>query len=291
MPVASVVQALAQRTIAGATVVPLGADGTLCVYSSSTTHLLVDLFGSYSPGAGQKFEPMAPTRAYDSRAGGARLAQGSVITVPIAGRGGVPAGATGAALSVQAVDPSGPGYVTVFPCSQSMPVVSSLNVVAAGNIANHVEVALSSAGAVCVYVSSAMHIIVDVSGWYGDGATTEFHSLTPVRALDTRNSVGLTGAFAGGANRSFAVAGANGVPGAAAVRAVIAEVTSVGPASVGFLTVHPCQAVVPQVSMVQTWPNGNVASAVVGADDDAGRWCVYTSTSMHVLVDISGYFS
>jgi hypothetical protein len=49
--------------------------------------------------------------------------------------------------------------------------------------------------------------------------------------------------------------------------------------------------VVPQVSMVQTWPNGNVASAVIGADDDAGRWCVYTSTSMHVLVDISGYFS
>ncbi len=290
-PTASVVQATAQRTIAGATVVPLGADGTFCVYTSAATHMLVDLFGSYSASTGQKFEPVSPARVLDSRSAGARLAAGSVVTILLSGVGGVPAGATGAALSVQAIDPTGAGYVTVFPCSPTVPVVSSLNVVATGNIANHVEVALSVAGTVCVYVSSAMHIIVDLSGWYGTGATTEFHALTPVRALDTRNNIGLSGAFAPMVSRSLLLAGTYGLPTAATLRAVVGEVTAVGPPLVGYLTVYPCQSVVPQVSMVQTWAGANAASVVIGADDDQGRWCILTSTSMHVLVDVSGYFS
>ena len=290
-PVASVVQATTQRTIAGATVVPLGADGTFCVYTSAATHLLVDLFGYYSASAGQKFEPVSPARLLDSRAGGSRLAAGSIVTIAVGGTASVPAGATAAALTVQAIDPTGAGFVTVFPCSQSVPVVSSLNVVAAGNIANHVEVALSAAGTVCVYVSAPMHIIVDLSGWFGTGATSEFHALIPVRALDTRNDIGLSGAFTPLVNRSLMLAGTNGLPVAAKLRAVVGGVTAVGPTSAGYLTVYPCQSVVPQVSMVQTWAGANAASVVIGADDDLGRWCILTSTSMHVLVDVSGYFS
>ena len=290
-PVASVVQAVAQRTIAGSTVVPLGADGTFCVYTSTATHLLVDLFGAYSPAAGQKFEPTAPTRVLDSRSAGARLAAGTVVTIPLNPAAGVPAGSSGVALSVQAIDPTGAGFVTVFPCSPTMPVVSSLNVASSANIANHVEVGLSATGTVCVYVSSAMHIIVDLSGWYGAGATTEFHALTPVRALDTRNGIGLSGSFSPMVSRAFTLAGTNGLPAAATVRAVVAEVTAVEPTSAGYLTVHPCEAVVPQVSMVQTWGPANAASTVIGVDDDFGRWCILTSASMHVLVDVSGYFS
>lgn len=293
-PVASVVQAVAQRNIAGATVVPLGADGTFCIYSFVTTHLLVDLFGSYSPTSGGKFEPMSPLRLYDSRSSGRRVAAGAIVTIPVTGVGGAagaPTGATGAALSVQAIDPSGDGYVTVYPCSPSVPVVSSVNVVAAGNIANHVEVALSGAGSVCVYVSTPMHLIVDLSGWYGAGATTEFHAMTPVRALDTRNNIGLSEAFGAGANRAVTLAGTNGLPAAATLRAVVGEVTAVSATGVGFLTVHPCVAAVPEVSMVQTWPGANVASLVIGADDGLGRWCIASSKSMHVLIDVSGYFA
>ena len=290
-PTTSVVQATAQRTIAGATVVPLGADGTFCIYTSAATHVLVDLFGSYSASAGQKFEPMSPSRLYDSRSAGVRIAAGSVVTLAVTGAGGIPAGATAAALSVQAIDPAGAGYVTVFPCSPTVPVVSSLNVVSAGNIANHVEVALSAAGTVCVYVSVAMHLIVDLSGWYGSGATTQFHALTPVRVLDTRNNLGLSGAFAPLVGRPFSLAGANGLPPASTLRAIVGEVTAVGPTSVGYLTVYPCQSVVPQVSMVQTWVGANAASVVVGIDDEQGRWCILTSTALHVLVDVNGYFS
>jgi len=291
LPVASVVQAISKRTIAGATVVPLGADGTFCVFTASATHLLVDLFGAYAPGAGQSFEPVTPTRILDSRSGGARPGGGSIVTLQVAGVGAVPSNATAAALSVQAVDPTAAGFVTVFPCAASVPDVSSLNVIAGSNIANHAEVALSAAGTVCLYLSSAMHILVDLSGWYGASGTTQFHALTPVRALDTRKNIGLSGAFAAQSNRSFTLAGVNGLPAAPVLRAVVGEVTSVDSKSVGFLTVHPCLAVVPQVSMVQTWASGNASTAVIGVDDDSGRWCIQTSVSMHVLVDVSGYFS
>ena len=296
-PVTSVVQAIAQRTIAGATVVPLSADGTFCLFTFAASHLLVDLFGAYSPTGGDRFEPISPLRLYDSRSTGQRVAAGTVVTIPAlaavpsVGPDGAAVTATAAALSVQAVSPAAAGYVTVFPCSQSVPVVSSLNVVAGANIANHVEVALSTSGAVCVYVSAAMHVIIDISGWYGDGATTEFHAMTPVRAVDTRNSIGLAGVFAAGSNREVQLAGTNGLPGAGALRAVLGQVAAVSPAAVGFVTVHPCLPVVPQVSVVQTWPGGNAASVVIGADDHLGRWCIAASTQMHVLVDVSGYFA
>lgn len=293
-PVASVVQAIAQRNIAGATVVPLGSDGTFCVYSFVTTHLLVDLFGLYSPTSGSKFEPMSPLRLYDSRSSGQRVGAGAVVMIPVTGVGGTaaaPAGSTGAALSVQAIDPTGDGYVTVYPCSASVPVVSSVNVVTAGNIANHVAVALSGTGAVCVYVSTPMHLIVDLSGWFGPGASTQFHAMTPVRALDTRNGIGLAEAFVGGANRAIGLAGTKGLPDAATLRAVVGQVTAVSATGVGFLTVHPCAATVPEVSMVQTWSGANVASLVIGADDGLGRWCLAASKSMHVLLDVSGYFA
>ena len=290
-PVASVVQAVAQRNVAGATVVPLGVDGTFCVYTLTTTNVLVDLFGAYAPMRGERFEPISPLRVYDSRATGKRLAAGAVVVVPVAGAGGAPAGAAGAALSVQAIDPTGTGYVTVFPCSASVPVVSSLNVVAGVNIANHVEVALGATGAVCVYVSTPMHVIVDLSGWFGQGAGTEFHAMTPVRALDTRINVGMSGAFTAGSNRSLVLAGSNGLPAAPALRAVLAQVTAVSASSAGYLTVHPCAAVVPQVSMVQTSAAANTASVVIGADDNLGRWCIVASNPMHVLVDVSGYFA
>ncbi|MGB8857732.1 MAG: SpoIID/LytB domain-containing protein [Ilumatobacteraceae bacterium] len=289
-PVTSVVQAITSRAVAGATVVPLGADGTFCIYTYATTDVLVDLFGSYQPSVGEKFEPVSPARVYDSRASGRRIAAGSVVTIPIAGAT-APAGATGVALSVQAIDPTGAGFVTVFPCSSAVPIVSSLNVVPAGNIANHVEVALSAAGTVCAFVSTSTHLIVDLSGWYGAGATTEFYAMTPVRALDTRNGIGLSGVFGAGSNRVLPLAGSNGLPPAAALRAVVGEVTSVSASSVGFLTVHPCAAVVPEVSMVQTSSSVNAASVVIGADDAQGRWCIAVSNAMHVLVDVSGYFA
>lgn len=290
-PLVSAVQALAGRVVAGSTVVPLGADGTFCVYSHATTDMVIDLFGSYAPAVGDKYEPIEAVRLYDSRIGVTALPAGTTLQVPVITDGAAPAGATAAALTVHAVSATGGGYVTVYPCSADVPLVSSVNVMDGLGVTNHVEVALSAEGKVCLYVSTAMHIVVDVSGWFGPTATTEFYAVAPVRVLDTRVGTGLVGGFAAGANRALMIAGTSGLPSAEVARAFVAEVTAVTPTYHGWLTVHPCLGSVPDLSMVRYSTPWNAATTVVGPDDATGQWCIAASAPVHVLADVSGYFA
>ena len=49
------------------TVVPVGADGMICVYLSSPMHLVVDLQGSFSSAGAMRFSAIAPERRLDTR--------------------------------------------------------------------------------------------------------------------------------------------------------------------------------------------------------------------------------
>ncbi len=290
-PLASAVQAVAGRVVAGMTIVPLGADGTFCVYSHATTDLVVDLFGTYAVGIGDRYEPMDPTRLYDSRSVTAPLPAGTIVHVKVVAVGKAPAGATAAALTIHSTNATANGFATVYPCSASVPLVASINATKGTGVTNHVESMLSASGEVCVYINVPMHIVVDLSGWFGPAATTDYYAITPVRAVDTRYGTGLSGAFTPNANRAVTLAGTNGLPAASTLRAVMAEVIGVGATSAGYLVVHPCMATVPPLSMVRYVTGVNAATAVAGPDDAAGRWCISASTTVHVVVDISGYFA
>jgi SpoIID/LytB domain protein len=290
-PLSSVVQSVANRVVAGMAVVPLGPDGTFCVYSHTTTNLVVDLFGTYASGTGSKYEPLAPSRVFDSRGLSAPLPAGTILYLPIGGSLKAPAGATGAALTVQSIGATRNGYVTVYPCSATVPLVSSVTVNTGVSLTNHVETMLDGAGRVCVYISAPMHIVVDMSGWFGPTATTEYYAITPVRALDTRYNTGLVGGFTANVDRALTLAGTNGLPPAGVLRAVMAQVTGVGASAAGYITVHPCMSPVPSVSMVRYIPGSAAATSVAGPEDALGRWCISTSSSVHVLVDINGYYA
>jgi SpoIID/LytB domain protein len=290
-PTVSAVQSLPGRAVAGMAIVPLGVDGTFCVFSSVATDLVVDLFGTYAPGVGSKFEPVSPTRLFDSRSSSAPLAAGTIVRIPVVRAAGTPANARGVALTLHALNATRGGFATVYPCSGAVPLVSSINVIGGVSVTNHVQVALNGAGEICVYINVAMHLAVDLSGWFGPTATTEFFAVQPFRAVDTRSGVGLTGPLVAGRGRAVTLAGVNVLPGAAALRAVVAGVTAVSPTSTGFVTVHPCLAVAPSLSMVRYSPNNNSATSVASPDDASGRWCLLASSSVHVLVDVSGYFA
>ena len=90
---------------------------------------------------------------------------GAFVEVQVAGRGGVPADATGAVLNVTATDGTGTGYVTVWPCSGPPPNSSTVNFVAGAPRANASISMLSSDGTVCLVVQEASaQLIVDVNG-------------------------------------------------------------------------------------------------------------------------------
>ena len=86
--------------------VGLGDDGSVTLLAESTsTHLIADLAGYYSPGGGTAFEPVAPVRLMDLRDGTGgvpvgRLAAGRWVDLKVVGRGGVPVDASAVVLNV-----------------------------------------------------------------------------------------------------------------------------------------------------------------------------------------------
>jgi hypothetical protein len=286
-PLTATVQPLVDSVVGGSALVPLASDGTFCVFTNVATHIVIDLFGEFSPGAIGRFEPVAPQRKFDSRPSGTRVPTGSIVRVDVRVGGAVP---NAVALTVHAVDAASGGFVTAWPCSAPQPFVSAANVAARGSVTNHAEVAVGTTGEVCFFVSAAMHLVVDLSGWYGAGGSTDLHAVAPFRAADTRAAHGWTGRFSRHVGRIISLAGLGGLPASPAVRAVAGQITAVDATGAGYLTVHPCQRTAPDLSMLRYPVGRNVAVLVTGATDTSGRWCLVTNASTHLVIDVTGWF-
>lgn len=66
-PEASNVNFARGATVANGVVAPIGADGSICVYTSTNAHLLVDIAGWFGGGAGAGFVGNVPARLVDTR--------------------------------------------------------------------------------------------------------------------------------------------------------------------------------------------------------------------------------
>jgi N-acetylmuramoyl-L-alanine amidase len=248
------------------------------------------------------FRAVRPARIVDTRTGlglpAGVVPAGASRTFQVAGRGGVPASGVGTAvLNVTAVQPSAPGYLTVYPAGRARPVTSNLNLTAGRTVPNLVQVALGSGGKVSVYAANAsVHLVVDVFGWTGNGGAAFtpgeglFNPVAPFRALDTRK----TAALGPGESRRLRVTGTGGTGGvpAAGVSAVVVNLTVTRPTSPGFLTVYPGGQPRPPTSNLNFVAGETRANRVVvpvGAD---GTVAVYNPAgSAHVIVDLNGWYT
>ncbi len=274
----------AEGVTSGGAVVVSGANRVVLV---TAVHDLTSL----TPGR------LADTRATGSTvdgqfAAGGKRAAGSVLELPVAGRGGVPANATSVALNVTAVGPDGGGFLTVFPCGAGQPNASNVNYKPRQDIANAVVAAVGAGGKVCVATSAATDLIVDVNGAFP--IDTTISTASPARVHDSR-ATGATvdgaeqggGRVAAGSTTTVRVAGRAGVPKDA--RAAIVNVTGDATDAAGFVTVFPCGTPKPNASNLN-YPNGGTLAglsvAKLGAD---GTICVFTSAAMQLIVDVTGY--
>ncbi len=216
----------------------------------------------------------------------------SEYKVKIAGRGSVPAGATGAVINVTAVRPFGTGFFTVHPCAAPRPTASALNYTAGVNIANEIVADLSADGSVCVYTSAASHVLIDVVGY--TVATDSVKTLAPARYADSRANRttfdGQSQAFGqapAGSTTTVKIAGRGAVP--ASATAAIINVAAVGPVSTGYITVHPCLATTPTASSLNYVAGVNRANELVARVDASGNVCIFTARDVGLIVDVVGY--
>jgi hypothetical protein len=286
----SVVQSQVGQIVSGSAIVPISADGSFCVFSNVTTDVVIDMTGSFSATAPARYEPVATTRLFDSRTSTGQLPAGSIVRVDTRGVGGAGADSTGASLTIHALDPVHAGFVTMWPCDQPRPWASSANVNLGGQVTNYADIAVSASGEACVFISAPMDLAVDMNGWYGASATTDFHAVTPFRIADTREGQPWNGPFARNVGREITVAGLGSLPATGVVRSVAAQFTAVDGTRAGYVTVHPCLSPVPDLSMLRYVERTNVAALVNTRLDGGGRWCLMTNGSADLVIDVSGWF-
>ena len=170
-PTASNLNFLAGDVRANAVIAAVGNTGTVCLYTSASTHLVVDASGAFSPGGFAGLP--APARLLDTRneptfdgqySNQGQLPGGVFLALQVAGRGGLAASAGTVALNVTAVHPVDGGFLTVFPCGRPMLTTSNLNFAPGDVLANSVIAKLGRDGRVCIYTSATTHLVLDAAG-------------------------------------------------------------------------------------------------------------------------------
>ncbi|MGW2874506.1 PKD domain-containing protein, partial [Kitasatospora sp. NPDC001225] len=237
------------ETVANLVTVPVtatGYDNFGLTNHAGFVDVVVDLMGYYLPQAQDGYAPLPPTRLADTRQSGTKPGPGATLPLKVAGTAGVPSGATAVALNLTATEPTADGYLAARPGGQSgRPSTSSLNFRPGQTVANQVIVPLGADGTVDVYNNDgSTHVIADVVGYYGGGATGRYSPVIPVRLQDTRTAP-LTALGPGG--ETAVRIGGNGPVPAKAVAAVV-NLTATGTLSDGHVIAYPDLAPAPGTS-------------------------------------------
>lgn len=257
-------------------------DGKVCVRSSAATDVIIDVVGADGAPSAAGVAAIAPTRIYDSRVAGGRLAAGETRAITASGVGGVPP-SNGVTLTLTAVSAAATGTLKVWPCDRSTPGVPVLVVTKSATASAAAVSRVAADGTICVSSTVAVDVVVDVMSAWAIGGASPLRTVTPARVHDTRDAGGKVPA---GAVLEVQVAGRGGVAGSATMASAAVSVTGVG--SLGTVAVWPCGQARPATAMMTIYPGvTSTATALVGLGN--GRMCLSPTTSTHLIVDVSGY--
>lgn len=294
------------QTVAGLLVSQLGSSGGISVFSSTQSDVIADVAGYYLAGTASDagtFTPLVPSRLLDTRrAVGAptgKVPAGGAVSLQVAGRGGVPAGAGAVVLGVTAAAPTGSGWVTAYPDLVAKPTASNLNFTLNQTVPNLAVVPVSSNGKVRLSVSgAATDLLGDAFGYFRAGAPTvagAFGPLTSARVLDTRNGRGIAGVpttLAAGSTTRVKITGQGGVP-ANGVSAVVLNLTAVGSTGAGWATLFADGQPKPSTSNLNYARNQTVANLVMVPVSPQGylEVSINGSGTTGLFADVAGYYA
>lgn len=174
-PLVSTLNAFDGGVVSNAAIVPAGSNGTVDVFVTNLTDVIVDINGYFAPGGGAEFFPVTPCRVADTRVGSGKVGSygppaitgGTTRTMSVSGSGCQgPADAKAYSLNITVV-PNGPlAYLSVYPAGQAQPVVSTLNSFTGRVTANAAIVPAGNLGSFTIYVTNTTNVIVDVNGYF-----------------------------------------------------------------------------------------------------------------------------
>jgi hypothetical protein len=214
---------------------------------------------------------------------------------PVAGQGGVPAGAIAVTGTLTVTGQTAGGFLALGPDPAVAPTSSTLNFPWGDVRANGVTVALAPDGSLSATYSASpgarTQVVFDVTGYFvPDASGATYVPLAPARVVDTRSGTGLSGPFTELAPRTFQVAGLGGVPaGAVAVTGIL---TVTGQSGSGFYSLGPDPVASPTSSTLNFPMGDSRATGVTVALGPGGTLSATLSTAdqAHLVFDVTGYF-
>ena len=293
-PLVSTLNSIDGRVKANAAIVPAGASGTVSVFASNTTDVVLDIDGYFAEASNSTlaFYPLPPCRVADTRnpngwLGGPYLQGGHDRDFPIldATSCNIPSGAQAYSLNFTAV-PRGPlGYMTVWPAGQARPTVSTLNSITGVVVANAAIVRGGDGGDVSVYATNDIDLVIDINGYFaapGQGGLS-LYTVAPCRVLDTRNG---NGQFVG--RLPVNVVGSVCAPSNTA-QAYVLNATVVPAGPLGYLTLWPDCEGRPGVSTLNAI-DGAITSNMAIVPTNNGSIDAFATNPTQLILDISSYF-
>jgi hypothetical protein len=317
-PTASNINFGPNETIPNLVTVRVGANGKVDFFNSAGfVDVFADVAGYYTDGrtAGSTFVAVPPTRILDTHSNGGPILAGTSRLLPITGGlvpVQVPNDATGIVVNVTVVGPTAPGFLTVYPADQPLPLSSNLNFSAKETIPNLVSVRLGKVGAgpiegIKLFNSAGfVRAIVDLEGYFtcapwpacqqtGDTAGSRFFPLVAHRILDTRINVGGFSSPIGNAQSIVAhIVGQGGVLDTAA--GVVMNTTVTQSTLGGYLTVYPSDLPsVPLSSNLNFTPGETIANLVTAKVPTTGAATGEDSFfndagTVQAIADVAGWY-
>jgi len=150
--------------ISGTAFLPVGPEGTICVFVLNPTDVTIDLTGTFSADGELVFQPAVPTRMIDTRSGigGWSPIHGAFQTIDARV---APADAVAVSGTLTMVTPLRTGFTRAWGCGAE-PETASVTAVRGAVLANSVTTGVSTSGRLCVMTPVASSTVFDTSGWW-----------------------------------------------------------------------------------------------------------------------------
>ncbi len=157
-------------TVPNLVICKIGDDGQVTLDGRSNAHVIGDVFG-YFGSSGERLRAMPPSRVLDTRNGiGADIGvvgPDREVQLVMAGRNGIPEGATAVVLNVAATNVNERSFISVYPFGDDHPGTANLNLEPGRTIANLVICRLGDQGSLTISnLRADCDVIADAFGYF-----------------------------------------------------------------------------------------------------------------------------
>ena len=170
-PLAATVNATppsAPVVVANGAILQAGAGGSVDVYASNTTDLVVDINGYFAPAGtgGLSFYSLTPCRVQDTREPSGSPPFSATIAVDVIGAACGGTNAAEAYVFNATVVPYGQlGYLTLWPQGHAQPIVSTLNALD-GAVTSNMAISPTNTSGINAFATSTTHLVLDLLGYF-----------------------------------------------------------------------------------------------------------------------------